>query len=141
MKRRLTVENQRTYRSWWGMMARCYRTDDRDYRYYGARGIRVCDRWHVFEKFLEDVGTRPAGMSIDRVDNDGDYDPGNWRWATPTQQARNSRRVKLTPELAAAIRVVAAAGMKHDLLASALGIHRVSVDAIIRGASWSPEDE
>lgn len=122
-------------------MARCYRTDDRDYRYYGARGIRVCDRWHVFEKFLEDVGTRPAGMSIDRVDNDGDYDPGNWRWATPTQQARNSRRVKLTPELAAAIRVVAAAGMKHDLLASALGIHRVSVDAIIRGASWSPEDE
>lgn len=78
-----------TYSVWRGMLARCYTEDHIGYRWYGARGIRVCNRWASFECFLEDMGEQPDGMQIDRIDNDGNYEPGNCRWATPTQNMRN----------------------------------------------------
>ena len=81
----------RIYASWKGMKDRCYRKTTREYKRYGGRGIRVCLRWHTFENFLADMGRPPAGHSIDRIDGDGNYEPGNCRWATPKQQARNRR--------------------------------------------------
>src|SRR5262245_50647914 len=64
-----------TYRSWLKMKARCLNSKNRSFSYYGGRGIRVCERWLSFKNFLEDMGERPTGKSIDRIDNDGNYEP------------------------------------------------------------------
>lgn len=79
------------YGSWAGMMHRCYDPENSAWPYYGARGIKVCGRWRdSFDAFLEDMGPRPSRKhTIDRVNNDGDYTPGNCRWATKRQQAQN----------------------------------------------------
>lgn len=80
----------RTYTSWQSMKERCYNPDATSWRWYGAKGVRICDRWRFsFENFLADLGERPEGMSLDRIDNEHGYEPGNCRWATPLQQTRN----------------------------------------------------
>jgi len=81
------------YRSWAAMWARVRGGSHEDYRrLYVARGITVCERWGSFEAFLADMGERPPGKSLDRIDNDGNYEPGNCRWATASQQNANKRR-------------------------------------------------
>lgn len=84
------------YAVWNSMLGRCYREGDSNFKNYGARGIKVCERWHTFENFLADMGERPTEKhSIERKDNDGDYEPGNCKWATKKEQARNTRRTRL----------------------------------------------
>lgn len=79
-----------TYRSWSSMKMRCVNPKAVDYARYGGRGISVCHRWlHSFQNFLADMGERPHGMQLDRIDNSGHYEPGNCRWVTKRDNARN----------------------------------------------------
>ena len=83
-----------TYISWQNMKARCQNPNHSRFKDWGARGIKVCERWQDFTNFLTDMGEKPEGLTLDRIDNNGNYEPGNCRWATWKEQRRNQREVK-----------------------------------------------
>ncbi len=83
------------HRLWTGMRQRCNNPNSQHYSYYGGRGISICERWNTFESFAEDMGERPEGLTIERIDNNGNYEPGNCRWASMAEQQLNTRRNRL----------------------------------------------
>lgn len=84
-----------TYRAWSCMRTRCKNPRATNYSSYGGRGIDVCERWESFENFLQDMGTKPNDMTLDRINVNGNYEPKNCRWATKQEQAKNKRKCKL----------------------------------------------
>lgn len=121
-----------TYRSWQSMLSRCLNQNDDNFEYYGGRGIKICAAWQEsFASFLKDMGERPAGLSLDRKETDGDYTPGNCRWATTQEQALNRRsNVRITH-----------AGVSQTATewASATGKSRNTIYHRV-GAGWSAEE-
>jgi hypothetical protein len=89
-------KQSRIYNRWQNMRRRCYDPNNISYPYYGARGITVCERWHSFANFFADMGNPPRGKSLDRINVNGNYEPGNCRWASIFEQARNKRPVRTT---------------------------------------------
>lgn len=89
------MEGTITYNTWAQMLARCNNPKSMNYKNYGAKGIKVCDRWRSFENFYADMGEKPKGQSIDRINVLKGYEPGNVRWATWKEQNRNQRNTKM----------------------------------------------
>src|SRR5262245_55813035 len=123
------------YNSWCGMRSRCYNLSDKRYADYGGRGINVCDRWSDFGSFIADMGEKPDGYSLDRIDNDGDYEPGNCRWATASQQQRNTRRTLLTDADVEWIRTNPD-GLTQRKMAEVLCVSKSAVASAVSGKSW-----
>lgn len=127
------------YQSWRGMRERCINLNHASFRNYGGRGIKVCDRWlYSFPNFLKDMGKRPKGASLDRINCDGDYEPSNCRWADAATQSRNRRDSRLCDEQVAAIMRLLDSGARQIDVAQAVGIARGYV-ANIATARTSPK--
>ena len=97
------MSKMRAYVSWSAMLNRCNNHSCQAYKHYGGRGITVCERWLKVENFIADMGERPKRITIERIDNDGNYEPGNCCWATYTIQLRNQR---ITPRNKTGVRGV-----------------------------------
>jgi hypothetical protein len=123
------------------MHQRCTNERSPEFKNYGARGIRVCERWVAFDLFLLDVGPRPSAKhSLDREDNEGNYEPTNCRWATPKQQTRNRRITKLSEAAAARVRARLAAGAPVAEIAREHGVSPGCIYEVKKGHTWA-EDE
>lgn len=88
------MNNTPTYKSWCALKRRCLGVNSKDYVRYGGRGIKVCEQWLSFENFFKDMGERPVGKTIDRINVNGDYEPSNCKWSTSKEQSQNRRNSK-----------------------------------------------
>jgi len=132
------VSDIKLYRVWHSMRQRCGNPKSPAYHCYGGRGIKVCDRWvKSFSDFCEDMGPKPSPKhTVERIDNDGDYEPDNCCWATRTEQGRNRAYVKLTAADAVEIKTLLASGSKQHVLASKFGVSRSTIAHIATERNW-----
>jgi hypothetical protein len=118
------------YYTWYNMHRRCYSEEFDSFPHYGGRGIFVCDRWHDFDAFVEDVSPRPDGCSLDRVDLNGPYEPRNVRWATSKQQCNNRSNTRYLTDRSGVTKPL-------SIWADELGISRVTLSARVNKLGMS----
>jgi hypothetical protein len=119
------------------MLSRCENPAAPNFQWYGARGITVCERWRAFANFLADMGERPSGTTLDRIDGTRGYQPGNCRWATPAEQSQNISTNKLNPTTATELANRARSGEPVAALALEFGVSRTTVCDLRDGRKWA----
>ena len=132
------------YRAWQNIKWRCYRKKSNRYKYYGAKGIIMCDKWlNSFQAFYNDVGPRPfPGAQIDRKDNKGNYEPSNCRWTTCTENNRNRPRTKLCLSYARKIRDLYKSGLfTHKQLAKIYKITTTPIECLLKNKTWKENNK
>lgn len=137
LKRTHGMTNSREFTSWKDARARCSRKTRPEYPHYGGRGIRVCDAWNAsFEQFYRDMGPCPDGMTLERMNVNGNYEPGNCVWASPAIQARNKRNSKLRQADVDEIRRLYDGGTPRTLIAQQFDISPAYVGSIAQFKVW-----
>lgn len=133
-----TLKQHPNYGTWTAMHTRCRNPNQKCYKHYGGRGIKVCARWSSFLRFVEDMGCKPSkAHSIDRIDVHGDYEPGNCRWVTQQVQSRTRPCVKLSPEIAREIRnILATERISQTVLAKRYGVTQAIISKVNRHDLW-----
>lgn len=130
-----------TLNSWLHIIQRCTNPNNHAYKIYGGRGIKVCDRWlgkDGFKNFLSDMGIRPNNSEIDRIDNNGNYEPSNCEWRTIKENSRNRRSTKLSLSKAEEIRRIYKSGkMTMKEIADIYGVARTTISSLIHNRSWT----
>lgn len=141
MNRKHGQSTTATYASWRDAKARCYNPNVHSYPHYGGRGIGMCERWrNSFEAFLEDMGQKPDGLTLERENNDRDYEPGNCVWATRRDQSQNRPAFnRLNRKTAADVRRRLRAGESVEALAAEFGAARSTIQNVGDGKSWNEE--
>ena len=127
----------KTYPAWKHMRSRCNNPNNPSYEDYGGRGITICKRWDKFIDFLADMSERPGGLMLDRIDNNGNYEPDNCRWTDVTTSNRNSRNNKLSLQKANKIRELYSWGFRKYEIAKHFNISWQLVNFVIKGKIWN----
>ncbi len=130
------MRHKPTHQSWMSMHARVKYPNRHNHYAYKALGVTICDRWKSYEAFLEDMGERPAGHTLDRKDPLGGYSPTNCRWATSRDQSRNRVRMKLDFDKAVALVIERLGGATQRVLATKYGCSKSLVKEIMHGRCW-----
>lgn len=140
-RRRHGMSRTATYVAWLDARKRCYREKDSHYSLYGGRGIAMCAEWKKsFDPFLRDMGECPDGMSLDRIDVNGNYEPGNCRWISMAEQSRNTRTNVATWESVSEIRRAYAEGESQRSIAIRFHMSKSNVQMIVTERTW-PESQ
>lgn len=126
-----------TYGAWSNMKYRCYNKNSDDYTNYGKRGIEVCDRWlNSFVNFLEDMGACPDGFTLERINNDGNYEPSNCKWADRREQRRNQSNTRLNKDKIDLIFTLRREGLAQTKIAKEVGVSQAMVSLVLRKESY-----